>query len=211
MYLYATSVRPGQAPPTKVTEWAVSLTQKINQVSEVPTALWVTSMSPGMGTLAFVAVVDDLAVIEATEEKMAADPGCTTLMEQGMALISSDPVDQRLLQLAYADPDGAQIDGRYATTVTATLKPGSQAAGIELGVDIAQRVKKVTGRPTSFAVAVTGVYGQVAWISLAENIGQVQAAGEALGADTAFTKLVDSKAAAAYQPDVTQQISRKIL
>ena len=211
MYLYATSVRPGQANPTKVMEWAVGLTQKINQISEVPTALWVTSMSPGMGTMAFVAVVDDLALIEATEDKLASDPGYGSLVEQGLGLISSDPVDQRLLQLVYADPEAAEIDARYATTVTATLKPGSTAAGTELGVDIAQRVKKITGRPTSFAIAVTGVYGQVAWMSLAENVDQLQAAGEAMAADAAFTKLLDGKTAAVYQPDATQTISRKVI
>jgi hypothetical protein len=211
MYLYATSVRPGQANPAKVMEWAVGLTQKINQISEVPSALWVTSMSPALGTLAFVSVVDDLALIEATEEKLAADPGYATLVEQGIGLISTDPIDQVLLQLVYGDPDAANIDARYATTVMASLKPGSAAAGTELGVDIAQRVKKITGRPTSFAVAVTGVYGQVSWMSLAENINQLQAAQEAIAGDTAFAKLLDSKAAAVYQPNATQTVSRKVI
>lgn len=211
MYLYATSVRPGPANPVKVTEWAVGLTQKINQISEVSTALWVTSMSPGMGTLAFVSVVDDLALIEATEDKLAADPGYATLVEQGLGLIAPDPVDQVLLQLVHGDPDAAEIDARYATTVMATLQPGAAAAGTELGVDLAQRVKKITGRPTSFAVAVTGVYGQVSWMSLAENIDQLQAAQEALAADTAFTKLLDGKVAAAYQPGATQTVSRRVI
>ena len=211
MYLYATSVRPGRANPTRVMEWAVGMTQKINQISEVPTALWVTSMSPGMGTLAFVAVVDDLAQIEATEDKLASDPGYGTLVEQGLGLLSYDPVDQRLLQIVHADPDAANIDARYATTVMATLKPGAMAAGTELGVDIAQRVKKLTGRPTSFAVAMTGVYGQVSWMSLAENIDQLQAAGEAMGADAGFTKLLDSKVPSAYQPDAIQTVSRKVI
>ena len=39
MYLYATSVRPGQANPTRVMEWAVGMTQKINQVTNRTSSL----------------------------------------------------------------------------------------------------------------------------------------------------------------------------
>jgi len=39
MYLYSTSVRPGLANPVKVMDWALRITQKINEISEVPSAL----------------------------------------------------------------------------------------------------------------------------------------------------------------------------
>jgi hypothetical protein len=83
-------------------------------------------------------------------------------------------------------------------------------SGIEFGVDLAQQVKKITGRPTSFAVGVTGDYGAVMWVSLAETIQQVQAANEALNADEEFAKAVDKDAAKAYLPGAVQTISRKI-
>jgi hypothetical protein len=209
-YLYSTAVRPGVANPIKVMEWAMSLTQKINEISEVPTSLWTSVMSPGMGSLAWTAVVSDLAIIEATETKLAADPGYGALVDQGLALISSDPVDQMLMQLAHGDRDATQIDAHYALTVRANLAPGAMAAGVELGVDLAQRVKKITGRPTSFAVAVTGDYGAVMWVSLAETIQQVQAANEALHSDADFAKAVDQEAAKTYLPGATQTVSRKV-
>jgi hypothetical protein len=210
MYLYSTSVRSGVASPVKVMEWALSMTEKINQVSSVPTSLWTSAMSPAMGTLAWTSVISDLAVIEDTEAKLLADPGYMDLVDQATTLLSSDPANQALMQLVYGDPDAAGINAQYASTASATLAPGSMVAGIELGIEVAQRVKKISGRPTSFAVSVTGDYGAVMWVSLAETIQQLQAATEALNADADFAKMVDTKASKVYSPGTTQSISRKI-
>jgi hypothetical protein len=210
MYLYSTSVRSGEASPAKVMEWALSITQKINQISAVPASLWTSAMSPAMGTLAWTSVVSDLSVIEETETKLAADPGYMALVDQAIGLLSTDGGNQALMQLVHGDPDGASIDAHYASTTRAVLAQGSMGAGIELGVDLAQRVKKITGRPTSFAVSVTGDYGAVMWVSLAETIQQLQAANEALNSNADFTKAVDKEASKAFLPGATQTISRKI-
>ena len=211
MYLYSTSARSGAANPAKVMEWAVSMTEKINQISSVPTSLWMAAMSPAMGTMAWTSVISDLAVIEETEAKLAADPGYMDLVDQATTLLSTDAADQRLMQLVHADPDSAGINAQYASTVSATLAPGSMVSGIELGVEVAQQVKKISGQPTSFAVSVTGDYGAVMWVSLAETIQQLQAGNEAVNADTAFAKMVDQKASKAYLPGTTESISRKIV
>jgi hypothetical protein len=192
-------------------EWATRITEKINQIGEVPSALWTSVMSPRMGTLAWTAVVSDLAVIEETETKLSADPGYLSLVEEAIPLLSTDPADQRLMQLVYADPDAASINAQYASTVTATLAPGDRGKGIELGVEIAQRAKRITGRPTTFAMSLTGAYGEVMWVSLAETIQQVQAANEALNSDEEFAKSLDKDAAKVYLPHATQTISRKVM
>jgi hypothetical protein len=115
------------------------------------------------------------------------------------------------MQLVHGDSDAANLDAQYASTVLATLAPGSMRTGIELGVDIAQRVKRITGLPTSFAVGVTGVYGAVMWVSLAETIQQLQAGNEALSADEEFSKVLDKDAAKAYLPAAEQTITRRVI
>jgi hypothetical protein len=212
MYLYSTAVRSGEASPVKVMDWALTMTQKVNQISTVPVSLWTSTMSPGMGMLAWTSVVSDLAVIEETETKLMADPGYSGLIDQaiGAHLLSPDSGDQMLMQLVHADPDMAGINAEYASTVRAMLAPGASAHGIELGVEIATRAKKISGRPTSFAVGVTGDYGSIMWVSLAENVKQVQDALEALNADEDFAKMLDKEASKAYLPHATQTISRKL-
>jgi hypothetical protein len=210
MYLYSTSVRSGVANPAHVMDWAIRITEKINQIGEVPSRLWTAAMSPAMGTLAWTAVVSDLTIIEETEAKLSTDPGYLALVEEAVPLLSSDAADQRLMQLIHADADAARGDFQYASTVRAALAPGFMRRGIELGVEIAQTAKQITGRPTSFAVSVTGSYGDVMWVSLAENIQQLQAANEALNANEEFSKQLDKDASKAYLPGATQTISRKI-
>jgi hypothetical protein len=211
MYLYSTSIRAGMANPVKAMDWALRLTEKINQISEVPSSLWTSVMSPAMGSLTWSSVVSDLAMIENTETKLAADPGYMALVDEATGLLSaSDPADQMLMQLVHGDRDAATIDFHYASTVRATLAPGAMRDGVELGMDLAQRVKTITGRPTSFAVGVTGDYGAVMWVSLAETIQQLQAANEALNADEEFSKVVDKQGGKAYLPGATQTITRKV-
>ena len=212
MYLYSTSVRPGMVNPLKVMDWATRITEKINQIGEVPSSLWTTVMSPGMGGLAWTSVVSDLAIIEETETKMMADPGYMSLVDEATTLLSgSAPPDQQLMQLVHRDADAAQINAHYAQTVSTMLAPGSMRSGIELGVEIAQRVKQVTGRPTSFAIGTTGEYGSVMWVSLAETMQQVQQAEDALNANEDFMKMLDKDAAKAYLPGAMQRISRKVV
>jgi hypothetical protein len=211
MYLYSTSVRPGLANPVKVMDWALRITQKINQISEVPSALWTSVMSPAMGTLAWTSVVSDLAVIGDTETKLAGDPGYLALVDEATGLLSAgEPPMQMLMQLVHGDRDAAKIDAHYAVTVRATLAPGSMRAGAEFGVELAQKVKQITGRPTSFAVGVTGDFGAVMWVSLAETLEQVQAANEALNTDEDFSKALDKDAAKVYLPGAEQTITRKV-
>jgi hypothetical protein len=211
MYLYSTALRPGTANPIKVMDWAMRMTEKINQIGEVPSTLWTATMSPGLGSLAWTSVVPDLSIIEDTETKFAADPAYVALTDEASSLLSgSAPADQQLMQLVHADADAAHINVQYASTVRGVLAPGAARAGIELGVELAKRAKEITGRPTSFAVGVTGDYGAVMWVSLAETIQQVQAANEALDAHEDFAKLLDKEASKTYLPGATQTISRKL-
>jgi len=211
MYLYSTALRPRAANPAKVMDWAIRMTEKVNQIGEIPSSLWTATMSPAMGTLAWTSVVPDLAVIEDTESKFAADAGYTSLVDEAAGLLAgSEPADQQLMQLVHADADAGRIDVHYALTVRGMLVPGEARRGIELGVELAQRAKQITGRPTTFAVGVTGDYGAVMWVSLAETIQQVQAANEALDANEDFGKSLDKEAAKVYLPGATQTLSRKI-
>lgn len=210
MYLYVTTVRPGQASPSKVMEWALAMTQKINQISEVPTSLWTSAMSPGMGSLAWTATVEDLSVIEATESKLAADPAYQSLTDQAASLLAAGSTDQNLIQIVHSDPDAQTYEAQYATVVRATLAPGAMVTGIQLGVELAQQVRKITGTPMSFGIETTGTYGGVVWIGLASDIATLQAGTEAINSNIDFAQKIDQEAAKAFIPG-TQTVSRRIV
>ena len=211
MYLYSMSARPGPVNPVKVMDWALRMTEKVNQIGEAPVALWTPVMSGASGTLAWTAVVPDLAMVLDTQAKLIADSGYLALVDEATELLSptETPVEG-VMQLVHGDSDAAKVDANFAMTVMATLAPGAMRSGVQLGVDIAQRVKRLTGLPTSFAIGVTGPYGAVMWVSLAETIEQLQAGNDAMNADEDFARLLDEQAADAYLPGAEQSITQKV-
>jgi hypothetical protein len=211
MYLFSRNVRLGAGNPEKQLAWALKMTEKVNQISETPVSLWTTVFSPDSGRLVWTSVFEDLVILEGTFDKLIGDSGYSSLVEEGAAHASGDPVDDSLLQFIHADPKAAEIDAQYALAIRATLAPGGQVKGIELGVETAQHASKITGCPTSFAMGVTGAYGTVEWLTVYASIADMQRAGEAIAADTSFAQKVDKELSKVYLPGVTTQTAfRKI-
>jgi hypothetical protein len=79
---------------------------------------------------------------------------------------------------------------------------------MEIGVEIAQRVEKVTGQPSLFATATTGPYGAVEWLTGFADVREMERAQQALAADTSFIKFIDDKARGVYVEDyaITRQL-----
>ena len=209
-YLFTRSVQLAPGNLLDSMAWSVKITEKVNAISETPIALWTPVMSPDIGRLTWTAVVEDLAALTTMDEKLMADPGYLELVEEGARYNSGAGVTDGLIRYVHADRDGVAT-AQYSTVVQAVLAPGAAVSGTVLGVEIAQRAKAITGRPTSFGASQTGVYGQVGWIALYDSMDQVQAAGEALAADTDFGAMVDEKASKAYLPGHSAQfINRKV-
>jgi hypothetical protein len=91
------------------------------------------------------------------------------------------------------------------------LAPGASPRGVSIGIVIAQRAKALTGRATSFGVALTGPYGAVEWISLFDTVQDLQNANEALAADASFAQFIDKEAANLYQESATIQTAYRRL
>ena len=211
MYLFSRSARlaPGNLP--KSMTWAAEVTEKVNQITEFDVHLWTTVFSPAQGTLVWTALVDNLAVLEASQAKMIADPGYISLVDSGAELVSADPIDDGLLQIVFADPASADVQAQYATVAQAVLSPGNAVRGVELGVEIAQKAGGIMGTPTSFGVATTGPYGAVEWISVYDTVEKLEQGQQALAADAAFGELLDKEASKAYMANAIQSTFRHIM
>lgn len=212
MYLFARSARLGPGRIAQAMSWAVTVTEKVNQIAEVPVTLWSTVFSPGLGTLAWTTLVEDLSVLEATDAKLMADNGYLALVDEGATFASGDAVNDDLISLVVDDRDPSGQPPAYVSVVRSVLAPGSLASGLEIGAEIAQRAKAITGSRCSFGVSSTGTYGGVCWITGHDSIEGLQRAGEAINADADFVTLIDARASKAYLAGVTTQtVYRKIV
>src|SRR3954447_16480742 len=87
MYLFTRTARLAPGNQAASMNWALTITEKVNQVTELNVSLWNTVFSAGVTTLGWVAAVDDLAVLEASDAKLAADTGFQLLADEGAHLM----------------------------------------------------------------------------------------------------------------------------
>ena len=201
MYIFTRSARLAPGNLRDSMAWALSVTEKVNQISEAQFHLWSTFNSPGVGTLSWVTTIEDLEVLEATNAKLMADDGYHSLIEQGAKHLSADALNDGLIRLIVADADASAAETHFVSINQAVLAPGHAVRGIEVGIEIAQRAKRSVGRPVSFGASTTGEYGTVGWIGYYDSIQQLQTAQETLAADTDFAKYLDKEASQVYLPN----------
>ena len=209
-YLFMRSVQLARANLLDSTAWSVRITEKVNAISETPVLLWTSTMSPDVGRLTWTTAVMDLSSVTSLQDKLLADPGYVDLAEEGARFTDDTGATDGLVSLVHADRDGVET-AQYSTVVRAVLAPGAWASGTALGVEVAQRAKAITGRPTSFGASQSGTYGEVGWITLYDSVDQVQAANEALAADADFAALLDANAGTWIPGSGTQVINRRVV
>jgi hypothetical protein len=210
MYMFTRTARLRPGGLLDSMAWSVKMTEKVNEVTELAASLWTPVFSPALGSLTWVAMVEELASLEGGEAKLMADPAYLALVEEGAQYLADSGVDDSLWQVLYADPEAASTLPQYVNLVGAVLVPGKFARGVEVGVEIAQRATQTTGRATGFSLAETGPYGAVTWSAGADSIEQLQAARQALTSSSEFVEYLDKEAATVYLPGATQAIYRKV-
>jgi hypothetical protein len=208
-YLFTRSVQLARANLVDSMAWSVKVTEKVNAIAETPVRLWSSLMSPDVGRLTWSTAVETLSTITTMQDKLLADPGYVELVEEGARYNGGTGVTDELVRFVLADRDGVDT-AQYSTVVRAVLAPGAFASGTALGVEIAQRAKAITGRPTSFGASQSGTYGEVGWVALYDSIEQVQAAGEAIAGDAGIVKLLDDNAGTWVPGTSTQVINRRV-
>lgn len=209
MYLF---MRAGRLAPGQMQdglEWAVEITEKVNQITSLDVGLWTPMLSEGIGRLSWGASVEHLAELEEADAKLMADPTYLDLVQRGAKLTAGGFDDQTL---QFVHNPGADHHTSHVAVVRAQLANGQFAKGIEVGVAIADRATKLSGTPTSFLMAITGDYGGCAWITAAPSLGELEAAEQATSGNPEFLSYLDAEASPCYLPgSARQSIWRRII
>jgi hypothetical protein len=211
MYLFSRRIRFGPGNTRKSMEWALAQTESVNKITGLPVSLFMQVYSPEVGVVAWSTFVPDLATLEAAGDKLNADDGFASSVDEGSSMTVGG-ADDLLAQVIYGEPDpNRQIE--YATAVQTVCATGNVGRGMEAGVELAQRAEKLIGTPTLFLANVTGSYGTVGWLTGHDNVQALEASQQALASDPDWAKFVDKKTAGVYTDDpsqTTQLIFRRL-
>ena len=200
MYLF---IRRGHFRGQDSVKWAVDIGAAAEAGLDNEVAVWANFLSPGFGTITWTSRWPDLSKVEKGLAGLMGNAKYLELAAKGGELING-VLDDTLYEVVYAGT-GANMDAKYAGTVSAVVAPGNFARGIVGGIEIAQRAEKATGVATSFLQGQTGTYGAVVWLAGYADIAEFEAAQHALAGDMSFIEYID-EATGAYQanPALTQ-------
>ncbi|GMU79944.1 MAG: hypothetical protein AMXMBFR46_27330 [Acidimicrobiia bacterium] len=209
MYLFVRSRRldPGEASAGM--EAVVKLTEAARAVTGRQIDAWAAVMSPEVGTIAWTLWAEHLTDIEAAGDALAADSSFAKLVEKVDDHFDG-PVTDGLAMLVHGAPDLAGDPPTYVAVVTATAANGRLMDAITGGIEIAEMATKLGGQPTMLAVAATGAYGGLMWMTPSPDIATLEAGEAAVNADPGFMSLVDGFGTA-YAPGATQTLYRRIV
>jgi hypothetical protein len=205
MYLFTRRTRLARGDAGAGISWALSITEKVKQVTDHEVQLWSTVYSAGFGTISWTAWFEDLASLEMVGDKLNADPGMAELSNAGNEFTDGS-LDDGLLQPIYGDPT-AGGQAQYVAGAVAVCAAGNIERAMGLGVEIAQKAEAVSGVPTMFVRSLTGPYGGVGWLTGYDSITAMEKAEEATGADPSFVKLIDSTKGCFVEDATTTQSS----
>jgi hypothetical protein len=213
MYQFSRLVRLSGSQAASAMAWATEVTDHVKSVTGLPVSLLTEVFSASPGTLAWTTIVPDLATLEAAFDKLTPDTRYNDLTEAGQAYTLPGSVSDRLRTIVHPDELPANPTmPEYVTCVYATIANGKFARAVVAGIEIAQRVERITGNVTMFAMDATGNYGGVAWLTPSANITEMQRAEERINADLSFVEFIDREASSAFvEGATTQRILRRVL
>ena len=205
MYVFSRSTVVQGGNQREAMLWVASVTEKVNQITDLNVAVWQNVFSREVGRVAWVAFVEDLSQLETADAKLAADDAFVAEVDRG-ATFTNSTLDDQLGQVIHGSAD-PERNVTYATTVSALMAPGKFNRGIELGIEIAERSEQITGEPTMLVSAVTGDYSAIQWITAYDDVKGLQTAGEKLNANPSFVHFVDNEVPGVYESGlgITQQ------
>lgn len=209
MYLFTrmTRLAPGHARDGM--EWAVAVTEKVNQITSLDVGLWSPLLSPGVGSLSWGCAVETLTDLENADAKLMADPLMLDLIDRG-AVVTTGLIDDETAQ--FFENPAAAGDVTHVAVVRSRMANGSFVRGVEVGIEIARRATALGGLPTAFLVATTGAYGGCAWITSAPSLQALEDGERAVNGSPDFVTFLDTEATSCYVEGITEQsIWRRVL
>jgi hypothetical protein len=202
MYLFTRMARLSPAHYRDGIEWALGVTEKVNQITSLNVGLWSPILSPGLGTLSWGSAVETLSDLEDADAKLMADPMYLDVVEKGASMLVGTVEDQTA-QFIHNPPQTGETT--HVAVVETSMANGSFKRGVEVGVEIAQRATDLGGSPTAFLTGVTGTYAGCAWITSATSLAELERGEQAVNTNMDFIAFLDKEAAGCYLPGVTKQ------
>jgi len=168
----------------------VEIAAYTSQVSGLEVLPWVPVYGEPAGTVVFSARVDSLAAMGAVEEKLLADPGYLQRVAVANGRFYTAPVTDQITEFVGMAGSGGGAR-QFATIITAQAAPGKIAESMAWAVDMMNEVSKLTHQDVVLVRGLYGPWATLGWITGADSLADIDAAGAALSADPGYVDKLD--------------------
>ena len=182
-----------EGPPEEVAPWALEITEAVNKRTHLNASLWQGLFGGPVGTLAWSTLVDNLTVLEAANDSLAADAGYLSLVAKARAWTSTPPEDFLLRMVHTSGGDYVRPGvGAYAEGTVAVPAAGKLAKAGAFGAEIADLHAKLTHSSVLFCTSEYGAFGEMRWLALYDSAAAVDSAAEAIAKDADYTAKLEA-------------------
>ncbi|MHB1930122.1 MAG: hypothetical protein ACYCUG_12020 [Acidimicrobiales bacterium] len=178
--------------PRETGAWARRMTELATKESAAPPALWVGLSGTAPGTFLFTGFFQGLAEFTATAATLGADPEWLDGVAAARQHTAAPPEDRHIeiIHTAGGEYSRPPVGGVVQWTV-ATPAAGKLGAAIVWGLELAELVAEILGRPVLFGNTLAGPFGELNWIGATTDAAAADVNREALTKDGRYLAKVD--------------------
>jgi len=193
MHLFVRRARLAGGQSRAAMMWAIEMTDRVNQVTDLGVTLHEQVFSADVGELVWAAAVPDLATLEKGIEKLQGDDFYMAEQDRGHGFMLGPPSD--LIQSIVHGEMGDVPIGGYTQAIAAVCAPGRMTEAVTNAIALADRSSAIIGAPTAVSLARTGPYAGITWTTTFPGMASVDAAMTALDGDAGWMAFVDEMTA----------------
>jgi hypothetical protein len=208
MYLFSRRRTLNSARARQGVAVALEAGRRATGICGLDISVWTTVMGPGIGTVGWSAMVENLTDIEMAMDKLNVDGAFNDFVEENDGLFTGS-IDDTVAQILTGAPAPGATPPGYAQVGRATCAPGHIGEAMAFGVEATETAARISGLSSMFLATASGVYGGVMWVFGAPDLASLEAGNARLNSDPSFNALVD-KIGPAFLAGASVNISRRI-
>ncbi len=189
--------------------WAMEITHRVQEVTEMPVALWLGQVGFPNGTIAWSAPVDGMGQLGEMNDKIQADETLSKLVVDHGRDYVVDVMPDRLSMVIHGEVTGSAPVGSYIGGVVANAAPGKWVAAGEWAPKIASMYTEITDKPVVVTTTTAGNMGEFSWYVRHEDGASIDAAVTATMTHEGYNAELD-KSGDLFQPGATWAYARRI-
>lgn len=189
--------------------WAMEITSRVQEVTEVPLSLWVGQAGTPTGTLAWSMPTEGMAHLTEMNDRLQADDDLNKLVIDHSRDFVVEVMPDRLAMIIHGEVTDQAPVGSFVGAVTSRALPGKWTEAGAFATSIADMYTGITGLPVVVAATTAGAMGEYGWFVRHADGASIDAATAATMTDERYAAELD-RAGDLFEPGAAFIYGRRV-